>query len=113
MGWNDWYQYECKVSDSIMRANADALVNTGMKAAGYIYVNIDDCWQGKRDEKGVIHPNERFPDMKALGDYLHSQGLKVRQSTRHPDPRLVEATRAATSTRSRTRRLTPSGVWTL
>jgi alpha-galactosidase len=76
MGWNDWYQYECKVTDSIIRANADALVNTGMKAAGYIYVNIDDCWQGKRDEKGFIHPNERFPDMKALGDYLHSKGLK-------------------------------------
>ena len=76
MGWNDWYQYECKVTDSIIRANADALVNTGMKAAGYIYVNIDDCWQGKRDEKGFIHPNERFPDMKALGDYIHSKGLK-------------------------------------
>jgi alpha-galactosidase len=76
MGWNDWYQYECKVSDSIMRANADALVSNGMKAAGYVYVNIDDCWQGKRDEKGFIHPNERFPEMKALGDYIHSQGLK-------------------------------------
>jgi alpha-galactosidase len=76
MGWNDWYQYECRVSDSIIRANADALVNTGMKAAGYTYVNIDDCWQGKRDDKGFVHPNERFPDMKALGDYLHSKGLK-------------------------------------
>jgi len=76
MGWNDWYQYECKVSDSIMRANADALESNGMKAAGYVYVNIDDCWQGKRDEKGIIHPNERFPDMKALGDYIHSKGLK-------------------------------------
>jgi alpha-galactosidase len=76
MGWNDWYQYECKVTDGIIRANADALVNTGMKAAGYIYVNIDDCWQGKRDEKGFIHPNERFPDMKALAGYIHSKGLK-------------------------------------
>jgi alpha-galactosidase len=76
MGWNDWYQYECKVTDGIIRANADALVNTGMKAAGYIYVNIDDCWQGKRDEKGFIHPSEHFPDMKALGDYIHSKGLK-------------------------------------
>ena len=76
MGWNDWYQYECKVSDSIMRANADALVSTGMKDAGYIYINIDDCWQGKRDAQGLIHPNERFPDMKALGDYIHSKGLK-------------------------------------
>jgi alpha-galactosidase len=76
MGWNDWYQYECKVSDAVVRANADALVTSGMKAAGYVYVNIDDCWQGKRDEKGVIHPNDRFPDMKALGEYIHSKGLK-------------------------------------
>ena len=76
MGWNDWYQYRCKVSDSIIRANAEALVSTGMKAAGYVYVNIDDCWEGKRDEKGFIQPNDRFPDMKALGDYIHSQGLK-------------------------------------
>jgi alpha-galactosidase len=76
MGWNAWYLYECRVTDSLIRANADALVSTGMKDAGYIYVNIDDCWQGKRDEKGVIHPNEHFPDMKALGDYIHSKGLK-------------------------------------
>lgn len=76
MGWNDWYQYGCKVSDAIVRANADALVRTGMKAAGYTYVNIDDCWQGIRDAKGVIHPNSGFPDMKALADYIHSKGLK-------------------------------------
>jgi alpha-galactosidase len=76
MGWNDWYQYECRVTDSVIRANADALVNTGLKAAGYLYVNIDDCWQGKRDARGFIHGNERFPDMKALGDYIHSKGLK-------------------------------------
>ena len=76
MGWNDWYQYECKVTDAIMRAQADALVRSGMKAAGYIYVNIDDCWQGKRDAQGNIQPNSNFPDMKALGDYVHSKGLK-------------------------------------
>ncbi|MGH7968604.1 MAG: hypothetical protein ACREIC_07755, partial [Limisphaerales bacterium] len=46
MGWNDWYQYKCTISDTIVRANADALVSTGMKAAGYTYVSIDDCWQG-------------------------------------------------------------------
>ncbi len=76
MGWNDWYQYGCKVTDAIVRANAEALVSTGMKAAGYTYVNIDDCWQGKRDAKGNIHPNSRFPNMKALADYIHSKGLK-------------------------------------
>ncbi len=76
MGWNSWNYYHCQVSDAVVRAQADAMVASGMRDAGYIYVNIDDCWQGKRDEKGLIHPNERFPDMKALGDYIHSKGLK-------------------------------------
>jgi len=77
MGWNDCFKYACsEINDRIMRANTDALVNSGMKAAGYEYVNLDGCWQGKRDEKGFIHPNERFPDMKALADYVHSKGLK-------------------------------------
>jgi alpha-galactosidase len=76
MGWNDWYQYRCKVDESAVRANAAALVSSGMKAAGYVYVNIDDCWQGERDSKGFIHANSRFPDMKGLGDYIHSLGLK-------------------------------------
>jgi len=64
------------VSDAIVRAQADAMVSSGMKAVGYVYVNIDDCWQGTRDERGFIHPNEKFPDMKALADYIHSKGLK-------------------------------------
>ncbi len=77
MGWNDCFKYACaEISDRIMRANTDALVNSGMKAAGYEYVNLDGCWQGKRDAKGFLHPNERFPDMKALADYIHSKGLK-------------------------------------
>jgi alpha-galactosidase len=76
MGWNSWNHYACKVSDAIVRAQARAMANNGMKAAGYEYINIDDCWQGKRDAKGVIHANDRFPDMKALGDYIHGLGLK-------------------------------------
>ena len=76
MGWNDWYQYECKVDDAAVRANAAMLVSSGMKAAGYVYVNIDDCWQGQRDAEGFIHPNSRFPDMRSLADYVHSLGLK-------------------------------------
>jgi len=77
MGWNDCFKYACsEISDRIMRANTDALVSSGMKAAGYEYVNLDGCWQGKRDAKGFLHPNERFPDMKALADYVHSKGLK-------------------------------------
>jgi len=76
MGWNSWNHYGCKVSQAIVREQARAMATNGMKAAGYEYVNIDDCWQGKRDANGVIHPNSRFPDMKALGDYIHSLGLK-------------------------------------
>ena len=77
MGWNSWNHFECKVSDAIIRAQAAAMVSSRMQAVGYTYVNIDDCWQGKRDSQGRIHPNERFPDMKALADYVHSKGLKL------------------------------------
>ena len=76
MGWNSWNHFACKVTDADVRAAADAIASNGMKEAGYIYVNVDDCWQGKRDEHGMIQPNEKFPDMKALGDYIHSKGLK-------------------------------------
>lgn len=77
MGWNSWNHFACKVTDAIIRAQANAMVASGMKAAGYIFINIDDCWQGKRDAQGRIQPNERFPDMKALADYVHSKGLKI------------------------------------
>jgi alpha-galactosidase len=76
MGWNSRNHFGCKVSDSGVRAAADAISSNGMKAAGYVYINVDDCWQGKRDAAGVIRANANFPDMKALGDYLHSKGLK-------------------------------------
>jgi alpha-galactosidase len=77
MGWNSWNHFAEKVNDADVRAAADALVSSGMRDAGYIYVNIDDTWQGERDASGVIHANSRFPDMKALSDYVHSRGLKI------------------------------------
>ncbi len=77
MGWNSWNYFAAKVDDAGVRSAADQIVASGMKDAGYIYVNIDDTWQGKRDESGVLHPNEKFPDMKALADYVHSKGLKL------------------------------------
>jgi alpha-galactosidase len=76
MGWNSWNHFAGHVTDADVRSAADALVSTGMRDAGYVYVNVDDTWQGKRDAAGVLHPNERFPDMKALADYVHSKGLK-------------------------------------
>src|SRR5256885_16396171 len=58
---------------------ADAMVSSGMQAAGYQYVNIDDCWQVSRDAQGTIVADpQRFPSgMKALADYVHSKGLKL------------------------------------
>ncbi len=76
MGWNSWNHFECKVTDAVVRAQADAMVSSGMKAAGYAYINIDDCWQGERDAQGMVRSNKNFPDMKALGDYIHGKGLK-------------------------------------
>jgi len=77
MGWNSWNYFAEKVDDTGVRAAADALVASGMKDAGYVYVNIDDTWEGQRDANGVLHSNAKFPDMKALAGYVHSKGLKL------------------------------------
>ena len=77
MGWNSWNHFAGKVDDAVVRAAADALVSSGMKDAGYIYINIDDTWEGARDSQGNIQTNKKFPDMKALADYVHSKGLKI------------------------------------
>jgi len=77
MGWNSWNLFAEKVDDQTVRTMADAMVSSGMRDAGYIYVNIDDTWQGLRDAEGNLQPNHKFPDMKALADYVHSKGLKL------------------------------------
>jgi alpha-galactosidase len=89
MGWNSWYVWENHVTDAIMRAAANAMISTGMADHGYMYVNIDDCWSVKpgaadptlqgepRDQSGKVNSNPRFPDMKALTDYIHAKGLKA------------------------------------
>jgi alpha-galactosidase len=77
MGWNSWNYFGRRVTDQDIRDAADQLVATGMRDAGYVYVNIDDTWEGDRDANGVLHTNSKFPDMKALADYVHSKGLKL------------------------------------
>ena len=77
MGWNSWNFFAGRVTDKDIRAAADQIVATGMKDAGYTYINIDDTWEGQRDASGVLHTNSKFPDMKALADYVHSKGLKL------------------------------------
>ncbi|MCF7707636.1 MAG: NPCBM/NEW2 domain-containing protein [Verrucomicrobia bacterium] len=89
MGWNSWYVHEHRVTDEVMRAAADAMVNSGLADHGFQYVSIDDCWMNAeahsdpsrvgplRDENGDILPNSNFPDMKAMTEYIHSKGLKA------------------------------------
>ena len=77
MGWNSWNHFGNRVNDSIVRAAADGLVKSGLAAAGYVYINIDDCWEGNRDAAGNIVTNIKFPDMKALAEYVHNRGLKL------------------------------------
>jgi alpha-galactosidase len=77
MGWNSWNKFAEKVDDASVRQMADAMVSSGMRDAGYVYINIDDTWELGRDAQGNILSNKKFPDMKALADYVHSKGLKI------------------------------------
>lgn len=106
-GWNSWGGHMITVSDETMRHAADVFVEKGLADAGFQYIGIDDCWMrmtpemhesrsefvknkhkgydfegdkviGKiRDGNGNILPNGKFPDMKAMTDYIHSKGLKA------------------------------------
>jgi len=89
MGWNSWNCFASAVSDAKIRAAADAMISSGLVNHGWTYINIDDYWQvnpksndptlhgPERDAAGNILPNSRFPDMKALADYIHAHGLKA------------------------------------
>jgi len=79
MGWNSWNKFACHVSEQLIREIADSMASNGMRTAGYQYVNIDDCWQVRREGDGTIVADPaRFPSgIKALADYVHSKGLKL------------------------------------
>ncbi len=77
MGWSSWNKFAEHIDDRTIRAMADAMVASGLSKVGYRYVNIDDGWQGKRDSAGILQPNAKFPDMKALADYVHDKGLRL------------------------------------
>jgi alpha-galactosidase len=80
MGWNSWNRFGCKIDEDLIKQTADAMVSSGMKAAGYQFVNIDDCWMAKeRDAKGDLQSDPvRFSHgIKAIADYVHSKGLKL------------------------------------
>jgi alpha-galactosidase len=77
MGWNSWNCFACDVNEANVRAAADAMVASGLINHGWTYINIDDCWEDGRDGEGMVLSNQKFPDMKALTDYVHSKGLKI------------------------------------
>jgi alpha-galactosidase len=89
MGWNHWYVHYDRITDKLMREAAEVMLASGMADVGYQYVNIDDCWMNApkhkdplrvgplRDANGVILPNQHFPDMKGLADFIHAKGLKA------------------------------------
>jgi alpha-galactosidase len=77
LGWNSWNVWGGTVTEAHVRQAADGLVASGLAAQGYTYVNIDDAWEGPRDGNGEITSNQKFPDMKALADYVHGKGLKI------------------------------------
>lgn len=79
MGWNSWNKFADKVNEDLIKETADALVRTGLRDAGYVYLNIDDCWHGERDSLGFIqsHPERFSLGIKVLSDYCHNRGLKL------------------------------------
>ena len=89
LGWNSWNCFADDVDDAKVRLAADAMVSSGLVEHGWTYINIDDCWMIKpgsndpmlkgeqRDKDGMINSNKKFPDMKALSEYVHGKGLKL------------------------------------
>src|SRR5574344_3165334 len=79
MGWSTWNKFQGNISEDIIKGIADVMVETGLRDAGYTYINIDDCWHGKRDADGFIQADPiKFPNgIKAVADYVHSKGLKL------------------------------------
>lgn len=79
MGWNSWNTFSCDIHEDMIKQVADAMVNEGYRDAGYTIVAIDDGWHSReRSADGKLVPDpKKFPSgMKAMGDYLHSKGLK-------------------------------------
>lgn len=77
LGWNSWNVWARAVDDAKIRQAADWMVKSGLAAHGFQYIGIDDAWMGERGPDGEIRTNPKFPDMKALADYVHARGLKI------------------------------------
>ena len=77
MGWNSWNCFNKNISEEQIREIANLMVSTGLKDAGYTYLNVDDCWQTHRESCVIQSDSVKFPSgIKVLADYVHSKGLK-------------------------------------
>jgi len=79
MGWSSWNTYALNISEQLIKEQADAMVSTGLKDAGYKFINIDDgFWNGRAEDGTLIIDTTKFPNgMRAVSDYIHSVGLKA------------------------------------
>jgi len=113
MGWNSWNHFGCNINENIIKEMADAMVSSGMKDAGYEYINIDDCWMDTvRDAQGRLQADpKRFPHgIKWLADYIHSKGLKLGYTLR-PAPKPALVTPPVWITKPSTHKPLPAGAW--
>ena len=78
MGWSSWNKFMTDINEDVIKEMADAMVDLGLAEVGYVYLNIDDGWPGGRDTDGFVQGDpKKFPSgMKAIGEYIHSKGLK-------------------------------------
>ena len=79
MGWNSWNTFGEEISESLIRETTDAMIDFGLRDAGYRYVVIDDCWSEKRRgaDNGLVPDAMKFPSgMKSLGDFIHDRSMK-------------------------------------
>jgi hypothetical protein len=111
MGWNSWNKFACNIDEKLIRETADAMVKLGLKDAGYQYINIDDCWHGKRDADGNMHPDpDRFPPESKRWRTMCMRAASSWASTRMSGPPPAAAVPAAAATNTRMRAPTPPGA---
>ena len=79
LGWSSWNTFRKGINETMLLRQADAMVSSGMRDAGYTYINLDAGWSAGRDDSGELQPNRvKFPEgMRAFADKIHARGLKL------------------------------------
>jgi len=79
MGWASWNTFRTNISETVITRQADAMVSSGLAAAGFTYINIDDGFFNGRYADGTLRTDSvKFPNgMKTVADYIHNKGLKA------------------------------------